>query len=343
MSGKPNGAHLVGSVPLPNAEAVFRASAEHLGDRLRRVPDGETGPRLDWIVWQLHRFMADPQFEVIPPGERNYAPNPQVAPKEGTAATDVHFGSLGYAEAARSSWEVFSKLQEQGDLPAHWRFQVSLPTPLAPLHAFVLNGHELELEPAYEAAMRRDIDEIASFVPHDKLAFQWDTAVELGIIEEVFPAYFDGDARQGIVDRLVRYGSWVPEGVELGYHLCYGDFEHAHFKQPADARKLVDLANVLSAKLTSQINWIHLPVPRDRDDVKYFAPLGDLALNDQTELYLGLVHFTDGVEGTERRIAAASHVVSSFGVATECGMGRRPPEQVPALLDIHAAVTTAVA
>ena len=25
MSGKPNGAHLVGSVPLPDAEAVFRA------------------------------------------------------------------------------------------------------------------------------------------------------------------------------------------------------------------------------------------------------------------------------------------------------------------------------
>ena len=26
MAGKPNGAHLVGSVPLPNAEAVFRVA-----------------------------------------------------------------------------------------------------------------------------------------------------------------------------------------------------------------------------------------------------------------------------------------------------------------------------
>jgi hypothetical protein len=84
-------------------------------------------------------------------------------------------------------------------------------------------------------------------------------------------------------------------------------------------------------------------VPRDRDDVGYFTPLGDLALHDDTELYLGLVHFTDGVEGTERRIAAASKVVSSFGVATECGMGRRPSEQVVPLLDIHAAVSDAVA
>ena len=48
---------------------------------------------------------------------------------------------------------------------------------------------------------------------------------------------------------------------------------------------------------------------------------------------------TDGVEGTRQRIAAAQQVVSNFGVATECGMGRRPPDTVPALLEIHAAVS----
>ena len=101
----------MGSVPLPDAESVFRAGAEHLGDRLRRVPDGETGPRLDWIVWQLHRFMADPQFEVIPPGPRNYAPNPRVALREGVSTDDFDFGALGYAESAVSSCELFSDLQ----------------------------------------------------------------------------------------------------------------------------------------------------------------------------------------------------------------------------------------
>ena len=339
MTSKPKGAHFVGSIPLDDAEAVFTTSAQRLGDRLTRVPDGETGPRLDWIVWQLHRLMADPRFEVIPPGERNYAPNPRVAVKEGIAISDVDFDTLGYAEAARASWQVFSKLQEQGDLPAHWRFQVSLPTPLAPIHAFVLPGQELALEPAYEEAMRHDVEEIASFVPHDKLAFQWDTAVELGILEEVFPPYWEGDARQGVIERLLRYGSWVPTDVQLGYHLCYGDFEHAHFKQPADTRKLVDVANALSAGLTRSLDWIHLPVPRDRDDIAYFSPLADLTLHPETELYLGLVHFTDGEEGTRRRVDAASKVVSSFGVATECGMGRRPAEQLPTLFGIHAAVS----
>ena len=262
--------------------------------------------------------------------------------REGVSSDDVDFGALGYAESAISSFELFSDLQGSGDLPSQWRFQVSLPTPFAPISAFVVPGLELTLEAAYETAMQREIEQIAAVVPHDKVAFQWDTAAEFGILEGVFPPYFEGDVRQGVLDRLIRYASWVPPDIELGYHLCYGDYEHEHFKQPVDASKLADIANVLAAGVNRPLTWIHLPVPRDRDDVGYFAPLGDLALHDDTELYLGLVHFTDGVEGAERRIAAASDVVPSFGVATECGMGRRPPEQVPALLDIHAAVSGAV-
>ena len=55
--------HLVGSVPLGGAEEVFRRVAGVLGDRLRRIPDGETGPRSDWIGWQYPVFSSQPQFE----------------------------------------------------------------------------------------------------------------------------------------------------------------------------------------------------------------------------------------------------------------------------------------
>jgi len=61
-----HGVHLVGSVPLASQEAVFRALAAEIGDRLRRIPDGETGPRSDWIVWQLPVFTTQQQFEVVP-------------------------------------------------------------------------------------------------------------------------------------------------------------------------------------------------------------------------------------------------------------------------------------
>jgi len=35
------------------------------------------------------------------------------------------------------------------------------------------------------------------------------------------------------------------------------------------------------------------------------TPVSWLALNPQTKLYFGLVHFTDGMEGTPQRIATA--------------------------------------
>jgi hypothetical protein len=338
----PRGVHLVGSIPLGDAENVFRTTADVLGTRLRRVTDGETGGRLDWIVWQLHRLMQHDQFEVVPPGPRNYAPNPLLAVKDGIALEDVRFGSLGYADEARPSWETFSRLQADGVLPASWRFQVSLPTPLAPIEAFVLPDEKVTLEPLYEDAMRREVDEIASFVPHESLAIQWDTAVEFGILEGVFPPFYPGDAEEGVVSRLARYAGWVPDDVQLGFHYCYGDADHEHFKQPADASLLVRIANRVSEEVDRQIQWIHMPVPRDRDDDQYFAPLADLALHDETDLYLGLVHMTDGVEGTLRRIATAQRVAPAFGVATECGMGRRQPETIPALLKIHAEVADPV-
>ena len=123
------------------------------------------------------------------------------------------------------------------------------------------------------------------------------------------------------------------------YHLCYGDREHRHFKQPAGAGKLVAIANGVSDGVRRQVDWIHMPVPRDRTDAAYFAPLGDLRLQPGTELFLGLVDMTDGVAGALARIAAAQAVVAGFGVATECGFGRRDPATIPALLEIHSKVS----
>ena len=54
---------------------------------------------------------------------------------------------------------------------------------------------------------------------------------------------------------------------------------------------------------------------------------------------LGLVHYTDGVEGGRRRIAAAERHLSDFGIATECGFGRRPSHQdVRRLIQLHAEI-----
>jgi methionine synthase II (cobalamin-independent) len=82
-------------------------------------------------------------------------------------------------------------------------------------------------------------------------------------------------------------------------------------------------------------------VPLERDDVEYFAPLADVDVPAGTEIYLGLIHHEDGVEGARRRAQAAATAVPAFGVGTECGFGRGPSDRTPSLLDLHAAVAEA--
>src|SRR5258708_28115506 len=173
--------------------------------------------------------------------------------------------------------------------------------------------------------MLAELDEIAGTIPRDDLAIQWDTAIEFALLEGVFPIA-TADVRAGILERLVRIGARVPEGVELGYHLCYGDAGHQHFVQPRDTSKLVDVANALAAQVQRSINWIHMPAPRDRADEAYFAPLRDLKLQPGTELYLGLVHYSDGEAGSGGGIEGAPEEGAPSGGATPGGLRGPPPD-----------------
>jgi hypothetical protein len=331
-----NGVHLVGSVPLRDAEEVFRTVTAQLGSHFRRVPDGETGVRSNWTFWQRAVFEKTPGLITGGAEEGEYSRAPKFRLRDGVDPATLRFGALGYAEAARASWEVFQRLQAAGVLP-DVRFQVSLPTPMAPIRLHFDARVQAAVEPVYEAAMLRELELITDAVPHDRLSIQWDTAVEFGMLEGVFPSWIP-DLERGVLDRLIRLGDAVPAGVEVGYHLCYGDSGHRHFVEPKDTGRLVTVANALADGLTHPLAWIHLPVPIGRTDPAYFAPLRDLRLPARTELYLGLVHATDGEDGARRRIDAALTAVDAFGVATECGFGRRPPESVPGLLALHAAV-----
>lgn len=336
--GQPRSVLLLGSVPLASAEEVFRTASSILGERLRRIPDGETGDRSNWIGWQFPFLASNPHLEALPPDPDAYVPRPTFKLRSPVTSDEITFDQLGYADAAIASYAVFSRLKQAGLIPAHSRFQVSLPTPLAPITAFIQSEDQAVVEPPYEAAMFAELDKITAAIPPEELAIQWDVAIEFAILEGV-PFTDSAKVREGIIERLVRLGNRVPVNVELGYHLCYGDAGHKHFKEPKDTTKLVEVANGISAGVKRQINWIHMPVPRNRTDDAYFAPLRNLHLHPETELYLGLVHFTDGVEGARKRIAAAQRAVAEFGIATECGLGRRPAETIPDLLRIHSEVT----
>ena len=343
----PMGVHLVGSVPLPDAETVFRRAQAALGDRLRRIPDGETGDRSRWVGWQGFAFKALPQFEKVAPRPDQYPPTPRFRVREGADISRASFGNLGYADEALASYRIFTQLRDDGVLGTDQRFQVSIPTPIAPVAMFIVDDAQLVVEPIYERQLLDEVGRILDGIPHDDLAFQWDVCIEMWMWERWLPAPFE-NVEDEIATRLVRLTDAIPDAVEVGHHLCYGDFQHEHMRQPTDAANLAAVAAAI-ARSRRPVQWLHLPVPIERDDEAYFAPLRGMSLRPETELYLGLVHFRDGVDGAQRRIAAARQAgVREFGVATECGMGRRPPDRggtedgLAELLATHAGVSASV-
>lgn len=339
---QPRSILLVGSVPLASAEDVFKTVAGELGSLAARIPDGETGERSLWIVCQGEPVRKSTGLEVG--GERilqGGIRNPRYKIKEGLTPDDVRFARLGYADNALASYEVFKRLKSAGQIPATEKFQVSVPTPLSVVYAFFIASEVRRVWPVYEKALLAEIDEILAKIPHAELAIQLDIATEVHsfVEDEDLKSLYPFDE---LIESFARICNHIPADVELGVHLCYGDPGHKHVREPTDTARMVEIHNRLAEKLRRPMTWIHMPVPRDRDDDAYFAPLREIRLHDGTELYLGLIHLTDGIEGARRRAAAAKKVTSDFGVAAECGFGRRPPQTVPDLLRLHAQVAREV-
>lgn len=334
----PTKVHLVGSIALDSVEEVFHTAGGLLGRRLRRIPDGEPGGRRLWISWQypLLRSLPFLKADASQPNQTSGFLPLELA--EGISPDEIRFPELGYAREARASYQDFVAARERGDLPPGVRFQVSLPTPFAVVNPFCAPKDRAAIEPAYEIAMLREIEAICRAIPYPDLCIQWDVCIEMILWDGRWPGMRNPfeDLRGEMMSRMKRLAAAVPNGVELGFHLCYGDWEAKHFIDPEDAGKMVDFANALASAVSRPITYIHMPVPIDRSDDAYFQPLRDLKLPSGTELYLGLVH-ADGAEATRKRIAAAGCYAPDFGIATECGMARcRTPEMIRTLLRIHA-------
>ena len=337
----PTGVHLIGSVPLPDAETVFRTVATELGPWLARIPDGETGNRHRWIWWQRQMLEAHPAMERdtdTPPFELRQWDGALIRTTDwlrfrlGVDPATVSFDT-GYATAAQESYAVFRRLRQAGTIPPGVRFQVCLPTPMASGYMYVSPAALAAYLPVYERALLTALHDIVAAIPPADLSIQWDVCQEVLVFEHYFP-HRPATYRNDIFAQLGRLGDAVPAEAECGYHLCYGSPRDEHLVMPKDSAILAEIGNGLLACLHRRLDFLHLPVPADRSDDAYFEPLRALSLPRETALYLGLIHHADAA-GDQARMAAARKVVPRFGIATECGWGRTDPQRVPALLAAH--------
>jgi methionine synthase II (cobalamin-independent) len=340
--------HLVGSFPTRPVKEVFDMAGQALKGFAPRLPDGE--PQ-GWINFSNDAFYSAANVELLPDKNPRLTPpwaktealkavllqpeivkkamGPAFKIKPGFTAADVRFAPTGYVELAKNSYQAFRQARDEGKIAPGTKFQQSMPTPFIMLWSFVPEDGRALLN-AFERHLFAEVRAICDAIPHQDLAFQWDV-VEVSRIEGGNP----GASLEEHADMIARACEAVPDGVDLGVHLCYGNAGGRHQIQPKDASVMVDYANAFLPKLTRPLRWLHMPVPIDRDDDAYFAPLDRLNLPSGTAFYLGLVHPSDGLAGAERRVAAAKKHIRGFGVATECGLRFFPDEEIPNILQLH--------
>jgi hypothetical protein len=339
--------HLVGSLPLPDAETVFRTLSRTVGRYVLRMPDGETGIRSSWI-----RFLQDvlarhpavevaadsPPFRFVQWDGRLVREIPRLRIRPGADVDPAGFAT-GYADLAIASWRVFERLQDAGVIPPDVKFQICLPTPIAPTYNNMLPADRPALLPALTRHFIGEIDALAAALPQRRIAVQWDVCQEVLALE----GYYERgpvDFRSETLTVLQEIGNAVPAPIELGYHLCYGSPADEHLVQPADAGIMTELINAIAARVTRPIEFFHVPVPKARDDDAYFAPLENLRIGANTALYLGSIHYRDR-RGDMARLAAARRHTRVDGIGTECGMARGDPARLESLLASHVAAAEA--
>ena len=340
--------HLIGSIPLETNEQVFSTLAKELGPFLRCMPDGETGERSRWVYFQGQMLRAHPDMEIdptVPPfpfvqwDGKVVREIPQVRFKPSVDPQKVSFPT-GYDRAAVASYEVFKRLRQAGTIAQGTRFQVSLPTPHSSGYLYVSGPARQTYFAVYERALLGALANIAKAIPAADLTIQWDVCQEVLAFENYFkdrPA----DYKKQTFDMLGRLGDAVPAGIEMGYHLCYGSPADEHLVQPKDAAILVEMMEGIAGATKRRVDFFHIPVPKERRDDAYYAPLKTWKRASGTKLYLGLLHFDDAA-GDRARIAAARRHIADFGFSAECGWGRTQPGRLPGLLAGHRSAAEAL-
>jgi hypothetical protein len=240
---------------------------------------------------------------------------------------------LGYARDAVSSYFVFRTLREKGILPAELRFQISVPmvnSVVRPL--YFPDPTDLDrVRPGFEESLAAEMAVIYDRIPPRDLAIQWDCAWEIQAVSGSA-----GSSHEAAIEThtapIARLSRQIPDGVQLGFHFCFGTFGGWPAFAPETLSPTVDLANASVAAAGRRVDWIHIPT-LDTTNESFYAPLARLDAQG-AEVYLGAIH---SMATLRERLAVARKFLPVFGLAAYCGFGRTPPSELARILEDHRA------
>lgn len=361
----PIGVHLNGGVNLATTTDVLETVATRLGNHLRRIPDGEVdaegqaavaayeprrGSRQNWIFFLTAAYDRAAGVEEIAPWKSEAWGDEFPQYRLTGAPEEIDFGDrgLGYADAYLESYREFTRLKRAGTIPEHVRFQAQFPSAIA-CGFWIRPEDQQAAQPVIARALADEITDFIERTDPDEVAVQLDVAVETGLALGWYgPTVPVAVLSDSIAGTLNTVDLRVPAGV----HLCYGDYRHHHGGEVESLELQVRLIHGVSSRTRRPVNWFSVTVPQDETREEFFAPLADLRLRPETEIYFGIVPYhpdrqepgtterqIDLIERFIRRAHGASGAHGGpveWGVCTECGMARVERVDIDPLLDLHA-------
>jgi hypothetical protein len=326
--------HLVGTVPVATTAEALDLATTHLGESLRWLPDGETGPRFNWVATIIDGLRSHPDLEIARDGDwSDYDRTPRFRIRKGHKLRGYKL-DFGHVEWFRDSLPHFREARERLGKP-DLAFQVGIPGPFD-MAGLVLGpaGALLHRGPFHEAT----VAEIRAIFAEGEgdVVFQIEVPFEL-----VFVAQAPGPVRPLMARLLAATVTAVardaPAGARFGIHLCLGDLKHKALAEMRDMDPVVALANAIVAGWPDgrTLEFVHAPFSGASQppptDPSYYAPLRNLRLPGRTRFVAGFV-FEHQPLDEQRRVLGL--IESAYGrdvdVSAACGLGRRSVEEAVA-------------
>jgi hypothetical protein len=319
---------LVGSIPAPDTREAVDLALTELGPTLMCIPDGETGPRSQWVASIIEALRDHPAVELKRDGRwTDYNDRPRYRVRRG-ATLSPDLLQLGYEAALRDSRPVLDRLvKDHGISDAVYQVGVASGFDLA-LLAFGPIG-ALRYRKAFDLATSREIRYIHSGLVDD-VVFQIEVPAELVAVSRS-PRILRPLVARWMAGATVEPARLAPRGTRFGVHLCFGDLNHrALMKMGRDCAPTVELANAIAARWPSHASLAYMHMPLAAGDqppslaASYYAPLAKLSLPASTRLVAGFVH----EDLSQEQLGAVLRMVESAAgrrvdVAAPCGLGRR--------------------
>lgn len=327
---------LVGSFPAPDARQAMEFGLDALGDRLRALPDGETGDRFHWIIGAVEKLRHHPDLELRKDGDWSaYDKVPVFKERQGHKLRSETL-NFGHVAAFDESWPIFEELRRKAgreDLA----FQQGVPGDLD-MAMFVFGPRCLYKRRPFTEATLEEIRQVYERGGRD-VVFQIEVPVE-----QVFVAKMPGPL-QPLMARFMARGianlaRRSPKDARFGIHLCVGDMNHKSLVRMNDARPIVQLANAIAAQWpadASPLEYIHVPFSAagvaPPSDATWYGALENLNLPAHVRLVAGFAHADQTLE-EQRRIRDQIERLARrrVDVSTTCGLGRCSPEDAAAAI-----------